>query len=115
MGPLANPRRISAMTEVMEDAVKQGATVATGGARIGDAGNFFAPTVLVDVPLDAKVFNDEPFGPVAAVRSFNTLQEAIAEANRLPYGLSGYAYGSEGGPEALETYLNTRAISIANV
>ena len=156
MGPLANPRRISAMTEVMEDAVKQGATVATGGARIGDAGNFFAPTVLVDVPLDAKVFNDEPFGPVAAVRSFNTLQEAIAEANRLPYGLAGYAftrslksahllsqrvevgmlwinqpalpsaempfgglkdsgYGSEGGPEALETYLNTRAISIANV
>ena len=156
MGPLANPRRISAMTEVMEDAVKQGATVATGGARIGDAGNFFAPTVLVDVPLDAKVFNDEPFGPVAAVRSFNTLQEAIAEANRLPYGLAGYAftrslksahllsqrvevgmlwinqpalpsaempfgglkdsgYGSEGGPEALETYHNTRAISIANV
>ncbi|MBL0284827.1 MAG: NAD-dependent succinate-semialdehyde dehydrogenase [Zoogloea sp.] len=156
MGPLANPRRISAMTEVMEDAVKQGATVATGGARIGEAGNFFAPTVLVDVPLDAKVFNDEPFGPVAAVRSFNTLQEAIAEANRLPYGLAGYAftrslksahllsqrvevgmlwinqpalpsaempfgglkdsgYGSEGGPEALETYLNTRAISIANV
>ena len=156
MGPLANPRRISAMTEVMQDAVQQGATVATGGARIGDAGNFFAPTVLVDVPLDAKVFNDEPFGPVAAVRSFNTLQEAIAEANRLPYGLAGYAftrslksahllsqrvevgmlwinqpalpsaempfgglkdsgYGSEGGPEALETYLNTRAISIANV
>ena len=156
MGPLANPRRISAMTEVMLDAVKQGATVATGGARIGEAGNFFAPTVLVDVPLEAKVFNDEPFGPVAAVRSFNTLEEAIAEANRLPYGLAGYAftrslknahllsqrvevgmlwinqpalpsaempfgglkdsgYGSEGGPEALETYLNTRAISIANV
>ena len=156
MGPLANPRRISAMTEVMQDAVKQGATVATGGARIGEAGNFFAPTVLVDVPLEAKVFNDEPFGPVAAVRSFNTLEEAIAEANRLPYGLAGYAftrslknahllsqrvevgmlwinqpalpsaempfgglkdsgYGSEGGPEALETYLNTRAISIANV
>ena len=156
MGPLANPRRISAMTEVMQDAVKQGATVATGGARIGEAGNFFAPTVLVDVPLKAKVFNDEPFGPVAAVRSFNTLEEAIAEANRLPYGLAGYAftrslksahllsqrvevgmlwinqpalpsaempfgglkdsgYGSEGGPEALETYLNTRAISIANV
>ena len=156
MGPLANPRRISAMTEVMQDAVKQGATVATGGARIGETGNFFAPTVLVDVPLEAKVFNDEPFGPVAAVRSFNTLEEAIAEANRLPYGLAGYAftrslknahllsqrvevgmlwinqpalpsaempfgglkdsgYGSEGGPEALETYLNTRAISIANV
>ena len=156
MGPLANPRRLTAMAEVMQDALQRGATVATGGARIGDTGNFFAPTVLDDVPLGAKVFNDEPFGPVAAVRGFNTLEEAIAEANRLPYGLAGYAftrslknahllaqrvevgmlwinqpalpsaempfgglkdsgYGSEGGPEALEAYLNTRAISIANV
>lgn len=156
MGPLANPRRVVAMTSLMEDAVERGATVATGGARIGEAGNFFAPTVLTDVPLDAKVFNDEPFGPVAAIRGFNTLEEAIAEANRLPYGLAAYAftrslknahllsqrieagmlwvnqpalplpempfggvkdsgYGSEGGPEALEAYLNSRAVSIANV
>ncbi len=156
MGPLANPRRVVAMTSLMEDAVGRGATVATGGARIGEAGNFFAPTVLTDVPLDAKVFNDEPFGPVAAIRAFNTLDEAIAEANRLPYGLAAYAftrslknahllsqrieagmlwvnqpalplpempfggvkdsgYGSEGGPEALEAYLNSRAVSIANV
>ena len=50
------------------------------------------PTVLTDVPLEAKVFNDEPFGPMAAIRSFNTLDEAIAEANRLPYGLAGYAF-----------------------
>ena len=156
MGPLANPRRVVAMTSLMEDAVGRGATVATGGARIGEAGNFFAPTVLTDVPLDAKVFNDEPFGPVAAIRAFNTLEYAIAEANRLPYGLAAYAftrslknahllsqrieagmlwvnqpalplpempfggvkdsgYGSEGGPEALEAYLNSRAVSIANV
>lgn len=156
MGPLANPRRVVAMTSLMEDAVERGATVATGGARIGEAGNFFAPTVLTDVPLDAKVFNDEPFGPVAAIRAFNTLEDAIAEANRLPYGLAAYAftrslknahllsqrieagmlwvnqpalplpempfggvkdsgYGSEGGPEALEAYLNSRAVSIANV
>ena len=156
MGPLANPRRIVAMAGMLEDAVQRGATVATGGARIGEAGNFFAPTVLTDVPLDARVFNDEPFGPVAAIRAFNTLEEAIAEANRLPYGLAAYAftrslknahllsqrveagmlwinqpalplpempfggvkdsgYGSEGGPEALEAYLNSRAVSIANV
>ena len=156
MGPLANPRRIVAMAGMLEDAVQRGATVATGGARIGEAGNFFAPTVLTDVPLDARVFNDEPFGPVAAIRAFNTLDEAIAEANRLPYGLAAYAftrslknahllsqrieagmlwvnqpalplpempfggvkdsgYGSEGGPEALEAYLNSRAVSIANV
>ena len=48
--------------------------------------------MLTDVPLEAKVFNDEPFGPMAAIRSFNTLDEAIAEANRLPYGLAGYAF-----------------------
>ena len=156
MGPLANPRRVTAMAEFTQDAVERGARVAAGGERIGDSGNFWAPTVLVDVPLDAKVFNDEPFGPMAAIRSFNTIDEAIAEANRLPYGLAAYAYtrslknahalsqklevgmlwinqpaapwpempfgglkdsgyGSEGGPEALEAYLNTRSVSIMNV
>ena len=156
MGPLANPRRLTAMAEFTQDAVERGAQVAAGGERIGQSGNFWAPTVLVDVPLEAKVFNDEPFGPMAAIRSFNTLDEAIAEANRLPFGLAGYAYtrslkhahalsqrlevgmlwinqpaapwpempfgglkdsgyGSEGGPEALEAYLNTRAVSIMNV
>ena len=62
------------------------------GARIGEVGNFWEPTVLDDVSLDAKVFNDEPFGPVAAIRGFATLDDAIAEANRLPYGLAGYAF-----------------------
>jgi succinate-semialdehyde dehydrogenase/glutarate-semialdehyde dehydrogenase len=156
MGPLANPRRVTAMAEFMKDAVEKGATVLAGGERIGDAGNFWQPTVLADVPLEAKVFNDEPFGPMAAIRGFNTLDEAIAEANRLAFGLAGYAftkslknadllarrvevgmlwmnmpamptaempfggikdsgYGSEGGPEALEAYLNTRAVTVMNV
>ncbi len=156
MGPLANPRRVTAMAEFTKDAVERGATLATGGERIGDEGNFWRPTILTDVPLEARVFNDEPFGPMAAVRSFNTLDEAIAEANRLPYGLAGYAftrslknadllarrvevgmlwvnmpampsaempfggikdsgYGSEGGPEAMEAYLNSRAVAIMNV
>ena len=155
-GPLANPRRVAAMSAFMQDAVQCGAEVATGGECLGGDGNFFAPTVLTRVPLAARVFNDEPFGPVAAIRSFNTLDEAIAEANRLSYGLAGYAftrslknahllarrvevgmlwinqpalptpempfggikdsgYGTEGGPEALEAYLNTRAISVLNV
>jgi succinate-semialdehyde dehydrogenase/glutarate-semialdehyde dehydrogenase len=92
MGPLANPRRLTAMAQFTEDAVQQGATLHTGGARIGDTGNFFAPTVFTDVPLNAKLFNDEPFGPVAAIRSFNTLDEALAESNRLPYGLASYAF-----------------------
>ena len=156
MGPLANPRRLTAMAEFQADAVQKGAKVLAGGERIGDAGNFWQATVLDEVPLNARVFNDEPFGPVAAIRGFNTLDEAIAEANRLSFGLAGYAftkslknadlmarrvevgmlwmnmpampsaempfggikdsgYGSEGGPEAVEAYLNVRAVAIANV
>lgn len=92
MGPLANSRRLAAMTALTEDAVRRGANVEVGGERLGSVGNFWAPTVLTGVPLDAKVFNDEPFGPVAAVRSFSTLDEAITEANRLPYGLAAYAF-----------------------
>mgnify|MGYP003344748076 CR=1 FL=1 len=92
MGPLANSRRLTAMTQFMADALSKGATIATGGNRIGDSGNFFAPTVLADVPLEAKVFNDEPFGPVAAIRCFDRIEDAIAESNRLPFGLASYAF-----------------------
>ena len=156
MGPLANDRRLAAMGEFHADAVDRGAQVLTGGHRIGEAGNYWAPTVFDEVPTEARLFNDEPFGPVAGIRGFDRLDEAIAEANRLPYGLAGYAftgslanadlltrrvevgmlwvnmpsmpsaelpfggikdsgYGSEGGPEAMECYLNTRAVAIRNV
>ncbi len=112
--------------------------------------------MLLDVPLQAKVFNDEPFGAVAAIRSFDELEDAISEADRLSFGLAGYAftkslknadlltrrvevgmlwvnmpampsaelpfggvkdsgYGSEGGPEAPDAYLNTRAVAVMNV
>jgi succinate-semialdehyde dehydrogenase/glutarate-semialdehyde dehydrogenase len=87
MGALANPRRLAAMQQVTENAVKAGADLVAGGTRIGTAGNFFAPTVLDNVPLNADVFNNEPFGPVAAVRGFDNLDDAISEANRLPFGL----------------------------
>jgi succinate-semialdehyde dehydrogenase / glutarate-semialdehyde dehydrogenase len=153
MGPLANPRRLAAMQQLTEDAAKRGARIETGGERLGSSGNFFAPTVISDAPLDARIYNEEPFGPLAAVRSFDKLDEAIAESNRLPWGLAGYAftrsiataqtlmqrvevgmlwinqpamavpempfggvkdsgYGSEGGPEALEAYLNTKSVAM---
>lgn len=156
MGPLANARRLTAMASVVENALAVGATIETGGERIGSDGNFFAPTVITNVPLDADVVNNEPFGPVAAVRGFDRLEDAIAEANRLPFGLAGYAftqsfrnihllsqnlevgmlwinqpaapwpevpfggvkdsgYGSEGGTEALEPYLVTKAVSVMAV
>ncbi len=159
MGPLANGRRVEAMQRFATDAVEQGATALAGGA-IASAGsgrgNFFAPTVFSDVPLTAKLFNEEPFGPIAAIRSFKSLDEAIAEANRLPFGLASYAYtkslknahqivnqlqvgmlwmnqpaaawpelpfggvkdsgyGAEGGPEALEAYLNHKTVAMMMV
>ncbi|QGZ65578.1 NAD-dependent succinate-semialdehyde dehydrogenase [Paraburkholderia acidisoli] len=92
LGPLANARRLEAMETLTLDAVAKGARVAAGGARLHDTGYFFAPTVLDDVPRDASIFNDEPFGPVAAVSGFDRLDDAIDEANRLPYGLAGYAF-----------------------
>ncbi|MFP3186452.1 MAG: NAD-dependent succinate-semialdehyde dehydrogenase [Paraburkholderia sp.] len=92
LGQLANARRLTAMAKVLDDARATGATVATGGERVGTEGNFFAPTVLTNVSLEADVFNNEPFGPVAAIRGFDSLEDAIAEANRLPYGLAGYAF-----------------------
>lgn len=153
LGALANTRRLTAMSDVVEKSLAAGARLETGGERIGHAGNFFAPTILSDVPFDADVFNNEPFGPIAAVRGFNSLEDAISEANRLPFGLAAYAftrsfanvhlfsqrietgmlwinqpptpwpempfggvkdsgYGSEGGPEALESYLVTKSVFV---
>jgi succinate-semialdehyde dehydrogenase/glutarate-semialdehyde dehydrogenase len=92
MGPLANDRRVQAMDSFVADAVQHGGTVRTGGARIGNKGNFFQPTVLTDVPKDARVMNEEPFGPLAVMMPFRHVDDAVAEANRLPYGLAAYAY-----------------------
>jgi succinate-semialdehyde dehydrogenase/glutarate-semialdehyde dehydrogenase len=154
MGPLANPRRVQAMDELIQDAVNKGAELVTGGARIGNAGNFYQPTVLKNVPLNARAMNEEPFGPLALMLPFKALEDAIAEANRLPYGLAAYAYarsassidtlsrsiesgmisinhsglalpetpfggikesgyGSEGGSEAIESYLITKFVTEA--
>jgi succinate-semialdehyde dehydrogenase/glutarate-semialdehyde dehydrogenase len=152
MGPLANARRLTAMDRFVGDAVEKGAKIATGGKRVGDKGNFFAPTVLTNVAPSAMILNDEPFGPVAPVVTFKTFEDAVAEANRLPWGLAAYVYtsslktaaaigaalecgmvsinhhglalpelpfggvkdsgyGSEGGTEALEAYLNTKLVT----
>ncbi len=92
MGPLANPRRLEAMQSFVDDAVASGARLAAGGRRIGSSGNFFEPTVLADVPQSAKIMNAEPFGPIAAIGTFKDFDAAIAEANRLPFGLAAYAF-----------------------
>ncbi|KUR73023.1 aldehyde dehydrogenase [Novosphingobium fuchskuhlense] len=96
MGPMANPRRPEAMDRLIGDAVAKGATLHTGGERIGNAGYFYAPSVLSDIPLDALIMNEEPFGPVALINRYVGEEAMIAEANRLPYGLAAYAWTSDG-------------------
>ncbi|HEY0821601.1 MAG TPA: NAD-dependent succinate-semialdehyde dehydrogenase [Rhizobacter sp.] len=152
MGPLANSRRVEAMQMFVDDAVAKGAKLALGGKRIGSQGNFFEPTVLTDVPADARILHEEPFGPIAPILRFKTYDEVVAEANRLPFGLAAYAftkslktatsigsaiesgmvsinhfglalpevpfggikdsgYGTEGGSEAIDAYLNAKFVT----
>jgi len=113
MGPLANERRIPAVEALIQDAVERGGKLLTGGNRIGNRGNFFEPSVLVDVPAEARIMNEEPFGPVAIINRFATEDEAITEANRLPYGLATYAYtGSARTMQALGDRVETGMITI---
>jgi succinate-semialdehyde dehydrogenase/glutarate-semialdehyde dehydrogenase len=92
MGPLANDRRVPVLTNFVEDARAKGATVATGGERLGNTGYFFQPTVLVNVPANAQIMQEEPFGPVAVINPVASLDEAISQANSVPFGLAGYAF-----------------------
>lgn len=152
MGPLVSERRVEAVGSLVQDAVKSGAELVTGGNRVGNSGYFFEPTVLSRVPKTARIMNEEPFGPVALMVPVGGLDEAIEEANRLNYGLAAYAftrsadnaarlsggvrsgmlsinhlglalpevpfggvndsgYGTEGGADALEPYLNTKFVT----
>jgi succinate-semialdehyde dehydrogenase/glutarate-semialdehyde dehydrogenase len=156
MGPLAHDRRIPWVEGLVHDAKARGAEVHTGGGRIGNKGYFYQPTVLTGVSKEARMMNDEPFGPVAMIAPFKDLDEVVEESNRLPFGLAAYAftrsaktanavaakvetgmmtinhlglalpevpfggvkdsgYGSEGGSEAIEAYLNTKFVTQAGL
>ena len=156
MGPVVHSRRVDALEGFVADAKKHGAKVQTGGNRIGNKGFFFEPTVVTDVPKDARIMNEEPFGPLAMIAPFDNFEGAVTEANRLPYGLAAYAftrstktataigaavesgmvaingaaialpevpfggvkdsgYGTEGGREAIEAYLNTKLVTQAGL
>ncbi|HWL58886.1 MAG TPA: NAD-dependent succinate-semialdehyde dehydrogenase [Paracoccus sp. (in: a-proteobacteria)] len=152
MGPLAHARRLSAMEEIVGDAREKGAEIRLGGARHGNKGYFFQPTVMTSVPEDARILHEEPFGPIAPMIPFRDEEALMTEVNRLPYGLAAYAftaaaetramladrveagmltinhlglalpevpfggikdsgYGSEGGTEALDAYVNTKFVT----
>ncbi len=96
MGPLANIRRPDAVERLVDDAKAKGARTLAGGERFGDGGFFFRPTLLADVPNEADIMSNEPFGPVAVSRSFKDFDDAIEQANRLPYGLAAFAFTENG-------------------
>ena len=92
MGPMANSRRIEAMESFVNDAKHRGGKIETGGKRHGNQGYFYEPTVITEVPDDAKIMTQEPFGPVAPVVTFKTFDEVVERANSLEFGLAAYAF-----------------------
>lgn len=92
MGPLIHERRIAEMDAFVSDATRLGGRLLCGGARVDRPGSFYMPTVLEDVPVNARAQREEPFGPLALLDAYDTLQDAIERANALPYGLAAYAF-----------------------
>jgi len=92
MGPLTHARRVDDMQRFVDDARDQGARVLCGGARIDRPGCYFEATVLADVPAQARVLRDEPFGPIAVIQPYERLDDAIAAANATRYALGAYAF-----------------------
>jgi succinate-semialdehyde dehydrogenase / glutarate-semialdehyde dehydrogenase len=92
MGPLTHARRLDDMERFVEDALGRGARLLTGGRRVDRPGHFFEPTVFADAPPGSRLMQHEPFGPIAVIQPYDTLDEAIDAANALPYGLGAYAF-----------------------
>src|SRR6202012_270962 len=92
MGPLAHSLRLNAIEPLLDDARKHGAHFDAGGSSIPGPGYFWEPTVISEVPNEARIMNEEPFGPVAIINPFNDFGDVIKQANRLPYGLAAYAF-----------------------
>lgn len=101
MGPMANPRRTDTAAAFVADAEALGARILAGGGRPPGAGYFFEPTVIADAPPEARALNEEPFGPIAMIQSFETVEDAIAQANRLPFGLAAYCFTESGRRQAV--------------
>ena len=116
MGPMANARRVDAMQRLTADAISKGANLRLGGRRMQREGYFFEPTVFTDVPLDAALMNEEPFGPVAMINAFDDIESAITEANRLPVGLAAYGFtGSAATAKILSERVESGMMSINHI
>jgi succinate-semialdehyde dehydrogenase / glutarate-semialdehyde dehydrogenase len=96
LGPLANAESMSKTKELVADALGRGACLLSGGESPGgfDQGYYYRPTILRDVPETARVYTEEPFGPIAPIAGFDDFDDAIAKANDTNYGLAGYLFTS---------------------
>ncbi|MGH3518614.1 MAG: NAD-dependent succinate-semialdehyde dehydrogenase [Haloechinothrix sp.] len=95
IGPLIDEAAIEKVSSLVKDAANRGAKVLTGGSGVDGPGNFYRPTVLADVPQDARIAHEEIFGPVAPINVFDTEDEAVAKANDTEFGLVSYLYTSD--------------------
>ncbi len=113
MGPLVAERRLPVMEGWVSDARDHGASIATGGERMGNQGYFWKPTVLKDVPEEARIMSEEPFGPVAPVSPFKTTDEVIDKANKLAFGLASYVFTQDGAKaKAMESAINAGLVGV---
>lgn len=96
LGPMANSRGRQRIINMVDDAIARGAKVRAGGKipPVHNRGFFYTPTVLSDVPDDALIMREEPFGPVAPVTTFTEFEEVVQRANALPFGLAGYVFSN---------------------
>lgn len=97
LGPVITARQRDRIEDLVQDAVRSGASVAVGGQAPEGPGYFYPATVLIGVSPDARIFNEEVFGPVAAISTFATEAEAIELANDTPYGLVAYLFTRDSG------------------
>lgn len=114
MGPVISRSQLKTIREHVDDAREQGATVVTGGEVLKDLGPlFYAPTILADVTPEMRVMREETFGPVLAVRRVGDVDQAVAEANSLPYALGASVWSRDvGRAEAVARRLRVGSVWI---
>jgi acyl-CoA reductase-like NAD-dependent aldehyde dehydrogenase len=115
VGAMTSPQQIEIVEDHVTDALASGARALTGGKRVEGPGDYFEPTVLVDVDHSMKVMRDETFGPVVGVMKVSDAEEAIRLANDTPYGLSGAVFGKRERAEQVARRVECGAINVNDV
>ncbi|HEX3608359.1 MAG TPA: aldehyde dehydrogenase family protein [Solirubrobacterales bacterium] len=115
VGAMTSPNQVGIVEDHVDDALSSGAKALTGGRRVPGAGDYFEPTVLVDVDHSMKVMRDETFGPVVGVMKVRDAEEALRFANDSRYGLSGSVFGEKGRAERVARRVECGAVNVNDV